>query len=159
MNNSPMFGTNPYYPTPYSPVMPSSISYPQNNLRSVIPGRSVASVEEIVPGEVPMDGGLAIFPKSDGSAIYVKSFNGDMSMNTKTYIPAPDDYNEKQNEESAIQVSNVDILNSISDLTDQISNMQDLVKNLNKHNSYNKPKNQNRNNRQNNQNEGDEVNA
>lgn len=106
MNNSPIFGANPYYPTaPYPYGIGSSISYPPAaNVRSVVPGRSISSVDEITASEIPLDGTQAIFPKTDGSAIYVRSMNGDMSVSTKTYIPAPADYTEGSNEESVHEI-------------------------------------------------------
>lgn len=162
MNTSPIFGGNPYYPTPYPSVMPSTTPYPMtNNLRGVLPGRSVANIDEVAPNELPMDGSVAIFPKNDMSAIYVRSLNGDMSVSERVYVPAPDNFNETPSEEKAPEVTNNDILQGILDLRDQVNGFQTFMK-LQKNNSSSKPKNNNRprNNQNNsNQNEGDDVNA
>lgn len=167
MNNSPIFGGSPYYPTtPYPYGMGSNIAYPStNNVRSVIPGRSVSSLDDIVASEVPLDGTPAIFPKTDGSAIYVRSMNGDMSVNTRTYIPAPTDYNEDKTEDSTPVVTNADIMNNMVNLTDQMNDIKNLLRNMNKNNSYSKSKNNQGKNNSNqsrndqNGNGGDEVNA
>lgn len=162
MNTSPIFGGNPYYPTPYPSVMPNTTAYPMtNNLRGVLPGRSVANIDEVAPNELPMDGGVAIFPKNDMSAIYVRSLNGDMSVSERVYIPAPEDFKETPSEEKAPEVSNADILQGIVNMTDQLNDMQNIVKTMQK-NSYSKPKNNNRprnNQNRSDQNEGDDVNA
>lgn len=164
MTASPMFGSNLYYqPSGYPYSMPSPVTYPSTtNIRGVLSGRSVADINEVAANELPMDGSLAIFPKTDGSAIYARSLNGDMSVNTRVYIPAPEDYEENQTVNTTPEVSNADVMQAIADLANQFSNIQTIIENMNKNNSYSKSRNNNqRRNNQNNshQNEGDDVNA
>lgn len=142
MSISPMYGNNPYYPTTYpAPYMPNS-TYPANIQPSLINGRSVNSVEEITAGEVPLNGSLAVFPKTDGSMIYVKSTNGNGTIDTKYYIPAPEGFVENpgsSTEESEPVISNQDILAAILNLQNQVDNIQTIVKNRpGKPGNYNK---------------------
>lgn len=58
----------------------------QSFMRTSIPGRLVNSLEEVAPGEVPMDGTPIFFPKADGSLIYVASLNKEGRIATTTYI-------------------------------------------------------------------------
>lgn len=47
----------------------------------------VNRLEDITPNDVPMDGTSGIFPLSDNSAIYVKSWNTDGTIRTIKYVP------------------------------------------------------------------------
>lgn len=47
----------------------------------------VNRLEDITPNDVPMDGTSGIFPLSDNSAIYVKSWNTDGTIKTIKYVP------------------------------------------------------------------------
>ena len=58
-------------------------------------GRIVNSVEEVTANDVPMNVPFAIFPKSDGSEIYIKSWSANGLIQTVTYKPQLDG---KQNE-------------------------------------------------------------
>lgn len=130
MNNSPFYGSTPYYPTyPTPSYMPTSTFQP-NVQTSLINGRPVDSVEEITAGEVPLNGSLALFPKRDGSIIYVKSTNGNGTIDTKLYVPAPDNFvaNPGSHTDEPAAISNIDIMNAIMDIQNQVDNIQQLVK-------------------------------
>lgn len=58
-------------------------------------GRMVNSVEEVTANDVPMNAPFAIFPKADGSEIYIKSWGANGLIQTVTYKPHLDG---KQNE-------------------------------------------------------------
>ena len=58
-------------------------------------GRMVNSVEEVTANDVPMNAPFAIFPKADGSEIYIKSWSANGLIQTVTYKPQLDG---KQNE-------------------------------------------------------------
>lgn len=47
----------------------------------------VNRLEDITINDIPMDGTPGIFPISDGSAIYVKSWKSDGTINTIEYLP------------------------------------------------------------------------
>lgn len=73
--------TNNFMPTPnynqsmvgYSPPR-SSIIPERIEPKRGIAGRIVGSESEIMPGEVPMTGELALFPLSDGTKIFAKKW-------------------------------------------------------------------------------------
>lgn len=52
-----------------------------------ITGRRVNSLQEIMPNEVPMDGTMSLFPKSDYSCVYGKMWNTDGTIRTVCYLP------------------------------------------------------------------------
>lgn len=58
-------------------------------------GRMVNSVEEVTANDVPMNAPFAIFPKADGSEVYIKSWGANGLIQTVTYKPQLDG---KQNE-------------------------------------------------------------
>lgn len=54
-------------------------------------GRLVASADQIMVGDIPMDGSIAVFPRQDMSEIYIKSWGGDGNIHTVAYRPVTDD--------------------------------------------------------------------
>lgn len=146
MNNTPLYGSNPYYPTyPTPSYMPSSTFQP-NVQASLINGRPVDSLEEITAGEVPLNGSLAVFPKRDGSVIYVKSTNGNGTIDTKRYVPATEGYSEKPapvstETEHAPYISNQDIMAALLNIQNQVDTIETLVQK--------RPRNNRSNNHQN----------
>ena len=61
----------------------------QFNRFQSIPGRTVNSLDEITPQEVPMDGSVSLFPQQDYSAIYAKTWTKDGTIATVKYVPEP----------------------------------------------------------------------
>ena len=53
---------------------------------TMIPGRFVNNPNEIVPQEVPMDGSVALFPVADGSRIYMKGWDNNGGIQTRSYV-------------------------------------------------------------------------
>lgn len=53
----------------------------------VLPGRVVGNVDEITPQEVPMDGSVSLFPQSDYSCIYAKTWTKEGTIATVRYVP------------------------------------------------------------------------
>lgn len=157
MNNPSIFGGTPYYPTYPSPIQ--TVPYPGTPRMNVIAGRSVNSVDEIMPAEVPMDSSLAVFPKNDGSVIYVRHRGGDGVINTKYYVPAPDDFVEMADENSDPDVSNTDIMNSIANMTDQLQDIKNIMSNKSYKNNGNRGNKHQNNNNQNGSEEKVENNA
>lgn len=49
-------------------------------------GRIVNSPNEITPNEVPMNGGVGIFPQMDGTCIYAKAWTNDGCIKTQRYV-------------------------------------------------------------------------
>lgn len=65
-----------------SSFMPSSQS-----INTSLRGRTINTVDEITPQEVPMDGGCSIFPLADASAIYMKVWGPDGKILTYKFLP------------------------------------------------------------------------
>lgn len=109
---SPFTGYTPQFQQQqqYQPTMA------QNMASQGITGRLVASLDEIAPNEVPMNGSTAFFPVSDGSAIFAKSWNRDGSISTAIYRPANDEVPEDVTEFT------------LADVIDQLNDIQDMLK-------------------------------
>lgn len=75
--------TQPNYMQQIQPIQQMQQAQPQN---AGIIGRFVNGVDEINVGEVPMNT-VSVFPKKDMSEIYVKSWNGDGTIQTIVYQP------------------------------------------------------------------------
>lgn len=56
----------------------------------MIRGRTVNADGEIMPNEVPLDGGVSIFPLSDYSGIYAKQWMPNGTIRTVKYVPMMD---------------------------------------------------------------------
>lgn len=79
--------------------------------RMGVPGRMVASAEEITPNEVPMDGSLALFPLQDGSGILASSWNRNGTISTVLYAPI-----QTQEEKETPSVTLADVMNQLDDI-------------------------------------------
>lgn len=79
--------------------------------RMGVPGRMVSSADEITPNEVPMDGSLALFPLTDGSAILARSWNRDGTISTVMYAPT-----QTQEQEDQQGVTLNDIMQELDDI-------------------------------------------
>lgn len=67
---------------------PQVQQYPANQaVQNPLNGRIVNTVEEITANDVPMNVPYSIFPKSDLSQIYVKSWNANGTIQTIAYKP------------------------------------------------------------------------
>lgn len=80
--------------------------------RSGVPGRMVSSVDEITPNEVPMDGSVALFPLTDGSAILARSWNRDGTISTIMYAPTQ----TQESEETTVAVTLDDVMQELDDI-------------------------------------------
>lgn len=91
---------------------------------SYIPGKMIASLNDITPQEVPMDGSAALFPANDLSCIYLKAWGSDGLIKTFKFVPEPDNSAQKS-PEGNFQETILERLDSIEELV--------------KKNSYRKP--------------------
>lgn len=73
----------------------------QNRQPSMV-GRIVTDINVVTPQEVPMNGGVGIFPIQDGSCIYVKSWTTDGRIQTNRYVKEATDQPEVQSEFSIV---------------------------------------------------------
>lgn len=60
----------------------------QQPARRGLAGRTVATLAEVTPADVPVDGGTAWFPAADGSMVWAKSWAPDGTVRTTAYEPA-----------------------------------------------------------------------
>lgn len=93
--------TNPYLGSSAGGYMANNIGYQQqtpgysgfnnfqrpSNPAQMIPGRLVANADEITPQEVPMDGSVSLFPQSDYSCIYAKTWTKEGTIATMKFVP------------------------------------------------------------------------
>lgn len=83
-NNGNNWGNATYQqPNPQPNVSP--VRFQQNQQNSYLPGRMVNSENDVIPGELPMDGTYEIFVQNDGKMIYAKTIGGDGKVKTLCY--------------------------------------------------------------------------
>ena len=87
-------GYNAYSINPYASMqrlqeqqLTHQSQQPNLQNQAEINGKIVASVEQIAPNDVPMDGSVAFFPRNDMSEIYAKQWGADGSIKTVVYKP------------------------------------------------------------------------
>ena len=56
-------------------------------MQSSVFGRMIQAPTDIMPGDIPMNGTPCFFPMQDGSAIYMKAWNADGTINTMRFLP------------------------------------------------------------------------
>lgn len=61
----------------------------QQNQPSQFIGRFITRIDEVTPGEVPMDGRIALFPTQNLDEVYLKAWNRDGMLMTVHYILDP----------------------------------------------------------------------
>lgn len=105
----------PQYAQPYGTVQYQPPSMPPQPVQQPrgIAGRMVGAPSEIVPNEVPMDGSVAFFPTSDGSAIFAKAWNPNGTISTVQYAPVGNDQHEEAGPTLADVLSRLDDLESL----------------------------------------------
>lgn len=89
-------------------MMPTQMSGASQQPQGLI-GKVVNDVSMVSPNDVPMDGNVALFPKTDMSEIYCKQWKQDGTIQTVIYRP----YIEQDNEQAAnIPQSDFNALNN-----------------------------------------------
>ena len=81
----PTFGYNPQQT--YMPQAPQPAPSQEPMAIPHLIGRSISANDQIPPREIPSDGSPAYFPMQDGSAILVKVWTGNGTIQTVRYIP------------------------------------------------------------------------
>lgn len=108
---------NPYYnPQPYQPFAPAST--PLSQVTPQLHGRTVSQLNDVTPQDVPMDGSMAFFPLSDGTAVFGKRYNSDGTITTVRYAPEP---TKQPQEEPDFNKYIIDRLDSIEEAIEGIS--------------------------------------
>lgn len=121
-------------------------SLPQAN--SGILGRMVNNENEITPNEVPMDGGMSLFPKSDYSCIFAKGWNSNGTIRTVKFVPELENGEPSVIEAKVTNSVGQDVLDDLeSRFNERFDKLESLIKrNTNHHKSYKKPYNKNNQN-------------
>lgn len=123
-----------YYPTNFYsnylygqqyPQYPNNSTIAQNPLQSTsmiqsgLQGKIVENAEVVKITDIPF-GGYGIFPKTDMSEIYVKTWNNNGTTNITTYTPViSSQEDDKENEINHHEL----ILNKIDELENKIDNI------------------------------------
>lgn len=81
----PTFGYNPQQT--YMPQTPQPVPSQEPMAIPRLIGRSISANDQIPPKEIPSDGSPAYFPMQDGSAILVKVWTGNGTIQTVRYVP------------------------------------------------------------------------
>lgn len=127
--NNPMMPTIPPVGQVQMPAMPQQQTpmQPQQQVQprqSYLQGRMVESENDIKPNEIPMDGTVTFFPKSDLSCVYGKTWTQDGVLKPLKFvreedIPQPKEEAPSQSFDPAI----------LSDLVEQVVNdkLQSIV--------------------------------
>ena len=99
MPNTFMNGTGPYqqpltpgyYQQQVTPSLYPSNGYFQppvrNQVPQTIPGKIVSGPEAIMPGDVPMNGCVCLFPQQDWSCIWGKWWDSNGTLQTAKFVP------------------------------------------------------------------------
>lgn len=101
--NQPAYNT-PMYAQPQPQQTPPYVGHPVDKL------------EDIVSGEVPMDGRMYFFPKADQSCVFGKYWNKDGVLTTVTYVAQNVEAPEKKEDTTM-----VDILSRLSSIEEKIN--------------------------------------
>ena len=79
----------------------------------MIRGRVVKDQSEILPNEIPMDGTISFFPKSDGSEIYGKAWTSNGTIQNFRFVKAEEIQNGNAMNDQSISQQILDKLNKI----------------------------------------------
>lgn len=127
---SPMGGYQPTINTP-------QIAYPNTQpTLNLVPGRMVDKESDISAIDVPMDG-VSIFPKSDGSEIYMKKWDGKGGIITTTYVPRTSSDDNAQMDSAVTMDDLFNLLSNIDTTVKTLTNKPYNNRNYNKQNKNN----------------------
>lgn len=103
--------------------------FQQNQTASQIVGRPVDSVEMIQANDVPMNAPYALFPKSDLSEIYLKSWNQNGTIQTIVFKPEMPKTDSIPNSENGVKSGNSELTEQIMRRLDELSAQIDEIGN------------------------------
>ena len=106
MNPYQISQTNSYVPQyqsyqqAYNPMQNIQRFQQPEQMQQGIFGKVVQSQDSIVANDVPMNGSVAFFPKSDLSEIYAKQWSADGTISTMVFKPVQNDNTNKLSQET-----------------------------------------------------------
>lgn len=121
----PSFGYNPQQT--YMPQTPQPVSSQEPMAIPHLIGRSISANDQIPPKEIPSDGSPAYFPMQDGSAILVKVWTGNGTINTVRYIP--EQVQQASPQTPTDTSSNEEILRRLESLENKITSLTESLTN------------------------------
>lgn len=121
----PSFGYHPQQT--YLPQQPLQQATPQMPAVPQLVGRRVNANDQIPPSEIPSDGSPAYFPMEDGSAIMVKVWTGNGTIQTVRYIP--EQVQQASPQTPTDTSSNEEILRRLDSLESKLTSLTDSLTN------------------------------
>ena len=106
MNPYQISQTNSYVPQyqsyqqAYNPMQNIQRFQQPEQMQQGIFGKVVQSQDSIVANDVPMNGSVAFFPKSDLSEIYAKQWSADGTISTMVFKPIQNDNHNKLSQDT-----------------------------------------------------------
>ena len=106
MNPYQISQTNSYVPQyqsyqqAYNPMQNIQRFQQPEQMQQGIFGKVVQSQDSIVANDVPMNGSVAFFPKSDLSEIYAKQWSADGTISTMVFKPVQNDNTNKLSQDT-----------------------------------------------------------
>ena len=88
------------YQQAYNPMQNIQRFQQTEQMQQGIFGKVVQSQDSIVANDVPMNGSVAFFPKSDLSEIYAKQWSADGTISTMVFKPIQNDNTNKLSQET-----------------------------------------------------------
>lgn len=131
------FPANSAVPNPqYSPMrsIGANLAMP-----SMIQGRMIQDISEVQPSEVPMDGSVSLFPRSDYTAIFAKIWDQNGNIQTFKFVPEVEVMPEPE-----VDTSFRD------EVIGRLENIESIIK---RNNGYHRRKNYNKQSKEENDNE------
>ena len=96
-NYMPQYQT---YQQAYNPMQNIQRFQQPDQMQQGIFGKVVQSQDSIVANDVPMNGSVAFFPKSDLSEIYAKQWSADGTISTMVFKPVQNDNHNKLSQDT-----------------------------------------------------------
>lgn len=115
---------DPDYQNPYDYQRAAMMRALSGGATQQIPTRFVNSPEEIMPNEIPADGTLALFVRSDYRAIYARQLNQRNTADEVTYVPV-----QTQQQQPAQNASTQPVVD-LTPLNARLENIESMISNL-----------------------------
>lgn len=85
VNQGNRWGPQQFNGQPASSQQEKPVEPPKPSNKPGISCRIISDIDEVKPGEIPMDGSVGVFVKSDLSCVFVKQWGSDGVLHTKSF--------------------------------------------------------------------------
>lgn len=139
MYNANNYGYNPYgtyipqRPMPQN-IQSSADAFNSVQMRSILNGKQVESIDVVKAMDIPLDGSISYFPLADGSSIVTKQLGLDGVSKITIYKPV----NEEKAEIKYVTQKDIDEaiskidLSDLEDIKDDIKDLKQEIKDIKK---------------------------